>query len=41
MKWFNSENATYLSFLQIETMFVRKLNNKLPNNTLNENSISL
>ena len=26
IKWFNSENATSLSFSQIETMFGRKLN---------------
>ena len=28
IKWFNAENATSLSFSQIETMFGRKLNKK-------------
>ena len=41
IKWFNAENATSLSFSQIETMFGRKLDKKnVPKNIMKENSTS-
>lgn len=40
IKWFNVENATSLIFSQIEIMFGRKVNKKMPNYILKENSNS-